>query len=84
MQYKIRDITCYQVVLTVVYALGGCCHPSLAFFFKFKSINMNIYKFSNSDDVQIVVAENVGDAAKKVTFDWKNVRCLYKDVIVVK
>ncbi len=44
---------------------------------------MNIYKFSNSDDVQIVVAENVGDAAKKVTFDWKNVRCLYKDVIVV-
>ena len=45
---------------------------------------MNIYKFSNGDDVQIVVAENVGDAAKTVTFDWKNVRCLYKNVIVVK
>ena len=44
---------------------------------------MNIYKFSNADETQIVVASNVGDAAKKVTFEWKNVRCLYKDVIVV-
>ena len=45
---------------------------------------MNIYKFSNSDEAKIVVASNVGDASKEITFDWTNVRCLYKDVIVVK
>lgn len=46
---------------------------------------MNIFKFTGEDDDSaIVVAENVGDAAKKVEFEWKNVRCLFKNVIVVK
>lgn len=46
---------------------------------------MNIFKFiGENDNSAVVVAENVGDAAKKVDFEWKNVRCLYKNVIVVK
>ena len=46
---------------------------------------MNIFKFiGDNDNSVVVVAENVGDAAKKVEFEWKNVRCLYKNVIVIK
>lgn len=46
---------------------------------------MNIFKFTGENDNSVVVvAENVGDAAKRVEFEWKNVRYLYKNVIVVK
>ena len=44
---------------------------------------MNVYKFSDSVRSKIIVAPNVATASMHVDFDWTDIKCIYKNVIVV-
>lgn len=46
---------------------------------------MNVYRFSTKNrEPMIVVAPNVAEASKLVSFDWENIKCVYKNVSIVK
>lgn len=46
---------------------------------------MNVYRFSTKNrEPMIVVAPNVAEASKLVPFDWENIKCVYKNVTIVK
>lgn len=46
---------------------------------------MNVYRFSaTNEEPKIIVAPNVASAAKHVPFDWETIKCVYKDVTIIK
>ena len=46
---------------------------------------VNVYRFSApGKEPTIVVAPDVATAAKHVNFEWENIKCVYKDVIIAR
>lgn len=44
---------------------------------------VNVYRFSAKGyEPKIVVAKDITIAATHVDFDWENIKCVYKDVMI--